>query len=267
MRTDLPSLPDAKEHRWGLLGGLPHWLSAALPVVATALASLGALCSGAWQAGFIIASVVLLVLGLFALLARRQEDSLAIERAKILWLSTLDRQISTQLQMLAELANTEQPDEVAKLASKVRLAAVAATAALCGSDGATGTRANLFRLQPYKEGLEMCLEPGAWGGRGDRSTRRFRHDDETMRYTLRDDFRFEPQVSDRRLAYETFLTFPVSEGPESVFGVLTIDCPRSGDISVAEDIRIMRSMAAIIALAYLLEGAPSYRAKDSVPLD
>jgi hypothetical protein len=51
------------------------------------------------------------------------------------------------------------------------------------------------------------------------------------------------------LAYETYLTHPITDGT-TVYGVLTVDALRTGDLSEDRDINVVRVLATIAATAY-----------------
>lgn len=159
--------------------------------------------------------------------------------------SLIDGQLSPVLQLVAELVATSDPDRRRTTAGEVRSALVVAASVIVGS---ANVRANLFEMEP--EGDGFCMRPRLFHGRGQKSQRIFRSGDPTMDKTIAGEYRFVSQVRpDQGLAYETYLTHPITDG-STVYGVLTVDAPRTGDLSEERDINIVRVLATIAATSY-----------------
>ena len=149
--------------------------------------------------------------------------------------------------------------------ARVRRAGEARTAIMCmtsdvvGRSALQGTRANLFVLTAEGEERVMKLAPGmSMAGRGDESTRVFRENSETMRATLHRQPRFVAQTGGvdedgTAIRYATYATHPVAERAGKIWGALTVDCVRSGDLLERVDIPMMAILSTLIAMTYRCE--------------
>ena len=225
----------------------------ALGAIATLSSGGGGLAnSHAPKVAFYVVSAVALVGALLFSLAReyrREKMEEAIDAKRLREAeesqSVIDGQLSPVLQLLAELVATDDADKRRETAGEVRSAVVVAASIIVGS---ANVRANLFETEPEAGG--HCMRPKLFHGRGQKSQRVFRPGDPTMDKALAAQYRFVDQVDpDQGLAYETFLTHPITDGTH-VYGVLTVDAPRTGDLSEERDINIVRVLATIAAISY-----------------
>jgi len=159
------------------------------------------------------------------------------------------------LNVIAEVLIEPDPAKRRELASNARRTAVCMTANLVGKSAGRGTRANLFRLNDAK--TEMRLEPGAFYGRGDRSTRVFTADHETFNEIMRNEYVFEdflPEAQNQR--YRTYIAHPVSivggssDEPFQIYGALTVDCPGPDDLDRKVDVAKVAVFSTLIAATY-----------------
>jgi len=97
-------------------------------------------------------------------------------------------------------------------------------------------------------------------GRSGESARIFRPEDETMVATLLGQSRFiENTYSElgpeeaAQLSYETFGTTPVGSPNGTIWGVLTVDAPKTGDLDRVRDMALMNVFASLIAVTYSCE--------------
>ena len=164
----------------------------------------------------------------------------------------LDKGLGPLVQSLAHLCTVSSRPERRTRAAQIRVAVAAAAASLVGTS-AEGTRANLFRLRETPEGRVMELDTNCWAGRGDKSRRRFTDEHETMKKTLANETRFVAKVADESLNYETYFTHPIAGSDEKIFGVLTVDSLRSGELDEETDLPAMRLLAALAACTYACE--------------
>jgi hypothetical protein len=225
-----------------------------LGAIATGAAAALNLAAHTWQKWLLFAIVVIAAAGALLLSLAREHRSQklqqAIDRRRIRAdeknQSVIDGQLSPVLQLVAELIATENPATRRTTAGEVRSALVVAASVIVGS---ANVRANLFELE-YVGGVPSCMRPRLFHGRGQKSQRVFRPGDPTMERTLAGQYRFVSQVDPGMgLAYETYLTHPITDGT-TVYGVLTVDAPRTGDLSEDRDINIVRVLATITATAY-----------------
>lgn len=173
----------------------------------------------------------------------------------------LENQLTNLIQLVAEAIAEQEPGQRASLISGARAALIQATPNLVGRNSAANTtRANLFVTSP--DGTEMRRAPGGFAGRGRRSIRVFSAGDRTFELIRVEQSRFVQSCKDELrpetaagLEYETFLAFPVSIGRERIYGVLTVDSPRAGDLDDTEDRPLMAILAGLLAITYECEKA------------
>jgi hypothetical protein len=172
-------------------------------------------------------------------------------------LITRDR-IGALLSQVGKVVDTKESQERRNLASSARAAilAVASADAIGSRDG--GVRMNLFRLSEDRN--QMAPEHLGSTGRSDESTRVFGPDDETMVVTLQGKSRFIESTyaelgEDEAvgLSYETFATTPVGSANGTIWGVLTVDAQRTGDLDRHRDMALLNVFAGLIAVTYACE--------------
>lgn len=180
----------------------------------------------------------------------RAQTEHRLELEKLLGLHLLNL-----LNVIAEVLIEPRVARRRELASNARKTAVCMTANLVGKSAGTGTRANLFRLNDAK--TEMRLEPGAFYGRGDRSTRIFTAANETFNVIMRNEYVFEdliPEEENQR--YRTWIAHPVSivggsgNEPFQIYGALMVDCPGPDDLDRKVDIAKVALFSTLIAATY-----------------
>jgi hypothetical protein len=117
---------------------------------------------------------------------------------------------------------------------------------------------NLFRLAPDRQ--QMTLEDFGSTGRSGESSRVFGPGDETMVATLQGQSRFIHNTYEelgapeaKQLSYETFATTPVGSANGTIWGVLTVDAPKTGDLDPHRDMALMNVFAGLIAVTYACE--------------
>ncbi|AKJ72303.1 hypothetical protein BH787_gp45 [Gordonia phage GMA4] len=177
------------------------------------------------------------------------------------WLTLIeDRIASPQAQVLKAVA-TDDAETRKVLAANARTALLSlACADVLGTEGAR-VRVNLFELQ--EDGVFRCVMPPA--GRGGCSTREFTPDTETYMATMAGDARFIGNVAEEipeeaeSLAYETFATVPVGSSDMKIWGVLTADAPKTGELREDFDIPLMQVYAGLIGIAFACERFPKRR--------
>jgi len=96
-------------------------------------------------------------------------------------------------------------------------------------------------------------------GRGDQSQRVFTAGNDIYDRTLANQYKFVSSINsetvvEEGLPYRTYLTHPVSIGPDHVFGVLTVDSLKEGDLDEVVDIPMVAVLSSLIALTYQCEG-------------
>lgn len=103
----------------------------------------------------------------------------------------------------------------------------------------------------------MKLEPGAFYGRGDRSTRVFTANDESFNVIMRNEYVFEaslPEAENQR--YRTYIAHPVSivggsgDEPFQIYGALMVDCPGPDDLDRKVDVAKVALFSTLIAATY-----------------
>lgn len=263
MADDGDAVDEVAESRW------PRFMercSIAWPLTLAAIATCSGAASGlatrAWQKWVLYAIVVIAALSALLLsLAReyrREKMEQALNQRRIRAdeenQSLIDGQLSPVLQLVAELVATQDPVRRRTTAGEVRSALVVAASAIVGS---ANVRANLFEMEYV--GGEPCMRPRLFHGRGQKSQRVFKPGDPTMDRTLAGQYRFVSQVDPGQgLPYETYLTHPITDGSH-VYGVLTVDALRTGDLIEDRDVNIVRVLATIAATAYAASKAPIRR--------
>lgn len=244
----------------------PEWVTIVTFAASGAIGLMVDLTDGAAQWIWVGLAVLLFAVGAVLVYARatetkRQKDWIReaedSHRADVR--NLLGNQLYNLLLLVIEAVSTEVTSERKTLAHSARVAILAAAANLVGQRASSGTRANLFKFNEYKQ--LMALEAGCFAG-GDRSGRVFRSGDETYDLALQRKGRFVEDVSEieggDQLAYETFLTYPVY-GTDRLHGVLTVDCQRKGELVEDEDAPMMSVLAALLAITYESEKYPRPR--------
>lgn len=259
---------------------LPSWMAKCpepVPVVLFALVGVLAVPTGfvsGWARTCWIVAAVLAFLVATAITIARDSRRRAIDTKKDTFIQRAEQEHVEALQHLlgnrlhnlahvvAEVLATPDPQVRRPAAQSARKTIICAAAEMVGQR-TNGTRANLFRLDTNPPPT-MTLEPQCFFGRGDRSSRVFKPGDETYDSTMANKSRFVESVSTELaeaegLQYETFLTHPVSVGPERVHGVITVDSPKVGDLSQEVDVPMMAVLSTLIAMTYEVERYPSPR--------
>lgn len=95
-------------------------------------------------------------------------------------------------------------------------------------------------------------------GRGDQSQRVFEAGNDIYDKTLDNKYKFVQSIdanviAEERLLYRTYLTHPVSIGPDHIFGVLTVDSLEEADLDQVVDIPMVAVLSTLIALTYRCE--------------
>lgn len=254
---------DIEESRWPRsMERCPLWLGLAIGA-AVPIASMGiGLARGGWKWAFFAVAVVASLASLAITLARdsRQKKlEKAVEQRRKQAdddnQSLIDGQLSPVIQLVAELIATDDEVRRRTTAGRVQIALVVAASAIVGS---ANVRANLFEMEA--SGGRWCMQSRLWYGRGRKSTREFKGDDDaTMVKSLAGQYRFVERVDPGLgLEYETYLTYPITDGT-TTYGVLTVDALHSGELSEARDIPIVRVLAALAAISYAAVGAVGAR--------
>ena len=250
----------------------PPLLSLRSEAWVTGLAGVTAICGsfisvlhGPRQIADVIATVVSVVLGVCIVAARRERqrylaavDTSRATRIGERWqLITRDR-IGVLLLQVGKVVNTDDPADRRNLAASARASILAlASADAIGAQGG-GVRMNLFRLNGDR--TQMTPEDFGSTGRSGVSTWVFGLDDETMTATLQGESRFVHntyaelgQAEASQLEYETFATTPVGAPNGTIWGVLTVDAPKTGDLDRHRDMPLMNVFAGLIAVTYACE--------------
>lgn len=243
------------------MGTSPEWVQAALVTFSGLTGALAGIVSGWWRAVSIAATAGLVIFAVLISIARsaeaaRRDKQLARLKAdhREETQNLLGNELHTLVQLTAEAVATEDRGARREAARAARVALVHAAAHLVGT---MGTRANLFRLSA--DGRTMTLDPGHFAGRGIRSTRVFAAGQKTFDLAMVEQGRLVKSVKDelteeeRGVPYETFMTYPVSIGPERIHGVLTVDSLTTGDLDEVRDMPLMALLSALIAVTYECE--------------
>lgn len=177
------------------------------------------------------------------------------------WQLILRDRIGSLLLQVVKVVNTEDPLERRNLASSARSSILALASADAIGTQNSGVRMNLFRLSPDEQ--QMTPEDLGSFGRSGVSSRIFTLDDETMLATLSGQSRFIENTykelgaeEAKQLSYETFATAPVGSigaANGTIWGVLTVDAPKTGDLNKARDTALMNVFAGLIAVTYACE--------------
>lgn len=269
---------------WEKLGSVPAKIQTVGTLVVAALFGLVSIAEGAWaSAAFALGLITSVVL---AALALAKESSREAVEQQLTDLQAVHAQCSSEMEAAARRASDDKDEQwseyidflcrdrlnlllhklsecftstiaherQAKIAT-ARTAILHATPDLVGNSD-KGTRANIFRLTEDENGEVM--EPEASWGRGPRSIREFRPDSETFKAAKRKESRFvavtDPDSSDEKLDYETYLTYPIEDGTGQLYGLLTVDCLKVGELAMNPDRGKMSVLAAMLALTYRAEG-------------
>jgi len=186
--------------------------------------------------------------------ARQASDIKDEEWAKYVDHLCYDR-LNILLHAISECFTSTITSERSANIKSARTAIVHATADLVGNSD-QGTRANIFKLTEDDEG-EVMLPEKYWG-RGRKSVREFRPNSETFKAAKRKESRFvsvaDPDDSDEKLDYETYLTYPIEDGTGQLYGLLTVDCLKAGELAIEPDRGKMSVLAAMLGLTYQAEG-------------
>lgn len=183
------------------------------------------------------------------------------------WLSILEDRVHPLLLQVVRVVATEDPVTRRDRASSARTAIVNLAAADVIGPSERVARLNLFKIHGTGSSLTMETEPFCSSGRGKASDRSFKHDDDTTVVTLQGGSRFVHCVKDELddpeedLAYDTFATTAVGVPDGQIWGALTADCVRSGELDEARDVTLMGIFAAMIAVTYACEIYPKPREK------
>jgi hypothetical protein len=220
---------------------------------------------GVLQPLVILATVVAAVLGVCIVAARheRQKHLTAIDASRAAqiderWqLITRDR-IGVLLLQVGKVVNTDDPQDRRNLAASARASILAlASADAIGTQGGR-VRMNLFRMAPDMQ--QMTPEDFGSTGRSGESSRVFGPDTETLVATLRGQSRFIHNTykelgkkEAQQLSYETFATTPVGSANGTIWGVLTVDAPKTGDLDPHRDMALLNVFAGLIAVTYACE--------------
>lgn len=173
----------------------------------------------------------------------------------------LGNQLHNLIHLVAEPLTTRDAQMRKTQSAQARVSIICAAAAMVGRSA--GTRANLFRLSDDRAKMER--EPNGFSGRGDQSNREFHVGDETFDKVLDNRVRWVPSVAAsaalqaQNLRYETFLVHPVSIGQGHVYGALTVDCLKEGDLDYDVDVPMMAVLSTLIAMTYECEKYPNPR--------
>lgn len=96
----------------------------------------------------------------------------------------------------------------------------------------------------------------------------FAPEDETTIATLAGDSRFIANATEElgaeeasTLRYETFATVPVGSADGTIWGVLTVDAERTGQLVERRDVPLMNVFAAMIGVTYACEAYTKPRTK------
>jgi hypothetical protein len=240
----------------------PDWVAGALTIGAGFTGSMTGISQGAargwWVAGAVAFAVFAILLAAARSIERLRTRDI-VERVSNEFRedrqNLLGNQLTNLIQLVAEAIAQPDPMQRLQVIGSARGALIGAAANLVGRKTAAGTvRANLFELQP--DGRSMVLGAGGFSGRGVRSDRVFLPGDRTFDLTVVEQSRFVRSVKDeligheRNLPYETFLTYPVSIGRKRIYGVLTVDSMKTGDLDSAEDHPMMAILTALLAITY-----------------
>jgi hypothetical protein len=171
----------------------------------------------------------------------------------------LDDRLKLLTYLVADaFCKTPKPTRV-RAAGEARTAIMCMTSDVVGRSALQGTRANLFWLSTEGDERVMKLASGvSAAGRGDQSARVFRENSETMKATLKRQPRFEEQTNGvdedgNPIRYATYATHPVAERTGKIWGVLTVDCLRTGDLQEKVDVPMMAILSTLIAMTYRCE--------------
>lgn len=186
--------------------------------------------------------------------ARQASDLKDEEWAKYVDHLCYDR-LNPLLRTISECFTSTITSERKAMIMVARTAIVVAAADLVGNSD-QGTRANIFKLTEDNDG-EVMLPENYWG-RGRKSTREFRPDSEAFKAAKRKESRFvsvtDPDESDEKLDYETYLTYPIEDGMGRLYGLLTVDCLKAGELAMQPDRGKMSVLAAMLGVTYQAEG-------------
>ncbi|PVA39690.1 Uncharacterised protein [Mycobacteroides abscessus subsp. massiliense] len=226
--------------------------------------SAGGFVTGIVRGVLIAVMLVAAVLGVCIVAARherteyaKKHDLSTAARVDERWQLIIRDRIGALLLQVVKVVNTEDPAERRNLASSAR-SAILALASADAIGIRVGVRMNLFRLSPDRAQMTP-VELGSMGRSGE-SSRVFTMDDETMVATLNGQSRFIENTRKelgadeaKQLSYETFATSPVGSANGTIWGVLTVDAPKTGDLDKARDMALMNVFAGLIAVTYACE--------------
>jgi hypothetical protein len=165
------------------------------------------------------------------------------------------------LRLLAKIEEADSEDERAKLREAAIASVVHAAPAVLGPDN---TRASYFVLEAESAGEPLRLRFHTAAGRVDEPHTVFDASTEAGKaafqmliedeYTFCDDTVAAPPAGwqEHPHQYRTFLAVPV-RGDLEIVGMLTVDAPSPGDLSIDLDLPIMLVLARILAVSQIAQ--------------
>lgn len=149
----------------------------------------------------------------------------------------------------------------------LRRGIIEATASAVGQRIDVGTRAHVFEFKKDEIGRTVLTPSNYVAGTGNPSLRTLVEGHETYEMTLIGERRFVPDThklvtkDGKRPKYRTYMTYPIEGAANEFYGVLTVDCPKVGDLDEDQDGVVMQYLAALLAATYAAEGIPSVKGK------
>lgn len=164
--------------------------------------------------------------------------------------SFLEDQVWGCLHHLALACGEADAEERAKRTVRARSAILESAVRIVGEGAARGVSANLYRMTTDNDGKPLMVpEDGGSAGRKPSSHRVFPLGHPTMEYTLRRETQFVESY-DGPEPYETYMTAAVHTGPAHIYGVLTVDCLKTGELRADVDGPRMEMLALMLAITY-----------------
>jgi hypothetical protein len=245
----------------------PDWIAGGLTIAAGVTGACAGIAAGSARLIWMIGTFALAV-GAILLAAARETDRRrtreiiedVTQRLREDHHNLLGNQLTSLIQLVAEAGAVADRTTRLQQTAAARISLVHAAANLVGRATAANTvRANLFEMSPDRR--KMTPVPQGCAGRPLRTNRTFRANtnDRTFDLTIAEQHRFVRDCTDMRrddgspLAYATFITYPVSIGPNRIRGVLTVDSLKTGDLDPEEDLPMMAILTALIAVTYEFE--------------
>lgn len=249
----------------------PNWLLKLPSEVATGLGIVLAFpiafigSTTGWKQIALIAIAVVICIFIFALMGthahykrwRRKIDAVKREASSDQLGYFLKELAVPLMQEFAAVSMSSGQDRKIGLVS-LRRGIVEAVGGAVAPDVAVGTHAHVYEFR-HEDGELVLQSTRAAAGPKNNSIRKFTHEDLTFTVTLQGEKRFVPDTSKikhpngRPFQYGTFMTYPIEGKANEFYGALTVDCPKAGDLSVAQDEPTMQFLAAMLSATYTAE--------------